>query len=463
MRKLTDSNFIFYGIILALLLTLLILVILFFSLPSATEQKTTAVALTTAPSVTGTGLPGPTSRPLPVPKPTLVPLSVPLNPQHGIHSSVGGQWTDPLRQALSSFQNGAGEQAAPGLVVALSSDMTAANNRAGVRMEEDLFRYQQQGSQIYIRMYPQRFPGGLTEAIETSEGRNTISGTPQDAAEDIFRFLQEQQQRTGRHFTRLIPGNEPNLEWANQNYYQNVLAWQSNDDPAKYDAINTYLIGVYAAWQRRLEQPDAAPFRDVTLYFPALAQDGSPEYFGGAYFYSENKPVASKYDLVRSAIELFKHFSWHNYFRPGRAWDDRAAAAFPDWLKQGLANDGWPYLISEAGWTPDALALPTQRDGKAYIARFWKRLKWLPELAQDNRPYWRTQDETVSGVTFEEDIQYFINVCAGATGENGPTLKPGVAIWLAGSEGNFVEAIGVEPGPNGAIRRWLSRYAAWRK
>jgi hypothetical protein len=56
-------------------------------------------------------------------------------------------------------------------------------------MEEDLFRYQESGSQIYIRMYPQRFPGGLTEPLESSNGRNTIIGTPDDAVEDLWRFI----------------------------------------------------------------------------------------------------------------------------------------------------------------------------------------------------------------------------------------------------------------------------------
>ncbi|NWJ95340.1 MAG: hypothetical protein HXX20_06095 [Chloroflexi bacterium] len=396
------------------------------------------------------------------PTPTLPPLSAPLNPQHGIHGPVGGQWTDALREALSSFQNSAGERAAPGLVVALSTDMAAANNREGMRMEQDLLRYQQQGSEVYIRIYPQRFPGGLTETLGPKDGRNTLSGTPEDAAQDIFRFLQEQQQRNGWHFTRIIPGNEPNLEWPNENYYQNVLAWRSNNDPIKYDAINSYLMKLYKAWQRRLEQPDAVIFRDTVLYFPALAQDGDPTYFGGAYFYDKNQPIANKYDRLRSAIELFGRFSWHNYFRPGQAWNDRAATAFPDWLKQGLAK-GWPYLISEAGWTPDALALPIQKDGLLFIVRFWNRLKWSAALAQDSRRLWRTQDETLAGFNFEDDLQYFITTCAGDTGDTNFRFKPGVAVWLAGSEGNFIEAVGVEPEPEGAIRRWLRRYAAWQK
>jgi hypothetical protein len=219
-------------------------------------------------------------------------------------------------------------------------------------------------------------------------------------------------------------------------------------------------VALYQAWQRRLEQHDAAIFRDVTLYFPAIAQDGHPDYFGGAYFYDNDKPVANKYDRLRPAIELFGRFSWHNYFRPGRAWEDRAVLAFPDWLKQGLAS-GWPYAITEAGWTPDALALPTQRDGIAFIARFWQRLKWGKTVGRDDRPQWRTQDETLSGFSFEDDIEYFITTCAGAFDDKTlRPLKPGVAVWLAGSDGNFVEAIGVAP--DGNLRRWLSRYAAWK-
>ena len=364
-----------------------------------------------------------------------------------------------MRQTLSAFQNGAGEQAGPGLVVALSADMTAANNRAGVRQEEDLLHYQQLGSQVYIRMYPQRFPGGLSEKINPGEGRNTLSGTPEDAAEDIFHFVQQQQQRTGQHFRRVIPGNEPNLEWPNSQYYQNLLAWQSGDDPAKYEMINLYLLALYNAWQDRLEKADAAPFRDVVLFFPAIAQDGHPEYFAGAYFYADNQPVANKYDRLRPAIEGFGRFSWHNYFRPGRACADRATAAFPDWLRQGLAG-GWPQVISEAGWSPDSLAITVPDDAVAYLARRWQRLKWNTELGRDDRPRWRNQDEILAGFSFEDDIEYFILNCAGVTDVK---FKPGVAVWLAGSDGNFGEAIGVEPGPNGVVRRWLSSYATWKK
>jgi hypothetical protein len=363
---------------------------------------------------------------------------------------------------LLSFQNAAGEKAAPGLVVALSPDMTAANNAGEVRMEQDLFRFQDVGSQIFVRMYPQRFPGGTTEPLESSNGRNTISGTPEDAVNDIFRFLNEQQQRTGRHFTRIIPGNELNLEWPNANYNYNVLRWRSNDDPAKYDAINLFMFELYHAWQRRLQQPDAVPFRDVTLYFPGLAQDGNPDYFGGNYFYQDGKPSANKYDRLRTSIELYGRFTWHNYFRPGQVCEDRVIPAFPEWLKQRLAN-GWPAAITEAGWSPPALALPAQNDGIAFVAGFWQKLPWGKGLVRDDRPYWRTQDETVSSASFDTDLQNFIDNCAGKFAEGKPALKTGVAVWLAGSEGNFVEAIGVEPGPNGPIRRWLTQYAAWKK
>ncbi len=446
---------------LILLATGLFLVIglLFWLITSVTSSPVPAsqkLGLIATPA--GSPSPAPTKL-APTPTPTPLVLTAPLNPQHGIHAPIGNQWTEAQRKALTAFQNSAGEKAAPGLIVALSADMQAASNSEGIRMEQDLFRYEKLGSQIYVRTYPQRFPGGFSEPLESSNGRNSISGTPEDAAEDIFRFLHDQQQRTGQHFTRIIPGNELNLEWPNVSYFYNVLPWQSGDDPIKYDYINNFMVRLYKAWQNRLEKPDAALFRDVKLYFPAIAQDGHPDYFGASFFYADNKPVENKYDKLRPAITLFGRFSWHNYFRPGKAWDDRAAAYFPEWLKQGLANN-WPYAITEAGWTPDALALPAQDDLTARLVKHWQKLKWRIDLARDTRPQWNTQDEILNNLRFEDDIKYFIDSCAGTAGGS-VALKPGVAVWLAGSEGNFIEAIGVEP--NGQVRRWLTEFAAWKK
>ncbi len=402
----------------------------------------------------------PTSRPPSHPTPTFPALTAPLNPQHGIHAPVGGEWPDIQRNIFSSFRNSAGEKAAPGLVVALSVELKSSNNQEKVTMEEDLFRYRQLGTQVYIRMYPQRFPGAFTEKLDPRDGRNTISGSPQDAVQDIILFLQGQERRTGHHFTKIIPGNEPNLEWPDRLYFQNVLTWQSGDDPQKYERINSYFVELFQAWQDRLNDPGLALFRDVELFFPALAQDGHPGNFGGAFFYENDLPVENKYDRLRPAIKLFGRFSWHNYFRPGKAWEDRVATNFPRWLKQELSI-GMPRVISEAGWTPDALYIPYSLDSEAATTFIWKKLNWSKKLALNSHPRWHTQDEILEGKTFEDEIRYFITVCAGDLGDSFPALKPGVAVWLAGSEGNFYEALGVEPGSPGAVRRWFENYASW--
>ena len=412
---------------------------------------------------TQTPLP-PTATPVPPsPTPTIPFRTVKLNPAHGIHAPIGFQWTDQQRATLASFTDAAGEQGAPGTVLALSTDMQADNNIKNVRMEQDLYQYQRQGSQIYIRLYPQRFPGGFSEPLASYNGRNTISGTPQDAAEDLFNFLSEQQKRNGWHFTRLVPGNEPDLEWPDNLYGQNLLPWTSRGDPAKYVAINTFFIQVYRAWQQRLAQPDAALFRDVQLYFPPLAQDAGDnlDTYAGFYYYDGTKPVGNRYDRLREAIELYKRVAWHNYFQPGRACQDVAANAFPDWLKQGL-NDGWPAVVGEAGWGPDKLALPTQNDSHAIITRFWQLLgvKWERKLYVDDRPQWLSYDDTVNGARFEDDIAKFTGGCY--LGGLKPPQPIGISVWLAGSEGNFIQAVGVEPGPTGAVRRWMQFYASLR-
>jgi hypothetical protein len=420
------------------------------------------------PSNSGPNPSSPTTSPrspLPTPTPTLVPHTSQLDPRHGIHAPIGGQWTDPQRQALSAFKDANGQPGAPGLGLALSSDVLAANNSAHARMEEDLHQYARQGTEIYIRLYPQRFPGGYSERVETAEGRNTISGSPQDAAEDIFTFVDGQQRRNGWHFTRIIPGNEPNIEWPNQLYAQNLLPWLSNGDPAKYAIMNKFYIEVYQAWQTRLTRPDAGIYRDVELYFPPLAQDAtpdSPNFYASFNFYEGSgtalRPVGNRYDPLREAIELYRRLSWHNYFEPGRACQDVATAAFPDWLKRDLES-GWPAVIGEVGWSPEKLALPTQHDSRAILVKFWQQLgvKWEKKLYVDERPQWRTYDEVVDGARFEDDLRDFTGGCYRA-GLKLPR-PAGIAIWLAGSDGNFIAALGVEPGPTGAIRRWLQAYA----
>lgn len=427
-------------------------------LPATNVPATAQPPAPTAPATLA-----PTATPPPSPTPTLPARTVSLNPAHGIHAPIGFQWTDPQRQALASFKDSAGTTGTPGLVLALSTDMQADNNQAKTKMEQDLYQYQRQGAEIYIRLYPQRFPGGFSEEFASFNGRNTISGTPEDAAQDIFNFLDEQQKRNGWHFTRLIPGNEPDLEWPDVAYGYNLLPWTSRADPAKYVAINDYFAEVFRAWQRRVAQPDAIIFRDVTLYFPPLAQDSGDnlDTYAGFYYYEGVKPVGNRYDRLREAIELYGRFSWHNYFVPGRACQDVAAANFPDWLKQGLAG-GWPAVIAEAGWGPDKLALPAQNDSRAKLVRFWSLLgvKWEERLYKDERPHWLYYDDVVNGAKFEDDIARFVQGCylAGIK-----TPQPvGVSVWLAGSEGNFEVAIGVEPGESGRLKRWLIEYANLR-
>ncbi len=406
-------------------------------------------------------LPTPTLTPaLPTPTPGIPARTAQLNPQHGIHAPIGNQWTDTLRESLSSFKDRNGQSGAPGLVVALSSDMSAANNRLKIRLEEDLHQYERQGAQIYVRMYPQRFPGGFEEAFHTEDNPNTLSGSPRLVAQDIFNFLVGQQKRNGWHFSRIMVGNEPDLEWPNELYGQNLLAWQSNGDPAKYVIMNRFYKEVYAAWQQRQAQPDARQFQDIELYFPALAQDATPgpDYYAGFNYYDGSKPVGNRYDALREAIETYGRFSWHNYFQPGRACLDIAANAFPDWLQADLEK-GWPVVISEAGWAPDSLVLPSQNDSRAKMVRFWHLLglKWDKSLYEDNRPQWRTQDELIGGSRFEEDVSRFVGGCD--RGNLKLSQPVGAAIWLAGSEGNFIAAVGVEPGPVGPVRRWLRAYA----
>lgn len=379
------------------------------------------------------------------------------NPLHGIHAPVGFRWTDNDRANLAGFHNQKGGVGAPGLVVALSVDMTAANNAAQVRMEQDLREYQAQGSQILVRMYPQRFPGGIQDA--PNPARNTVSGSADDAAEDILRFVQEQEARSGWHFTNIIPGNEMNIEWPNRNYEQNLLYWTSNDDPRKYQAINQFMLELFAAWKQRVAQPAGRRFADVNLFFPALAQDGAPTHFGGFYFYAGDQPAGSKYDLLRPAIETLGHFSWHNYWRPGHAWEDRAIANFPDWLKHALNGQGTaplPGYITESGWSPQAMTI-AQPDA---LAQVWRRLAFLYWPAPPGRRDWftNTQDDVLAGQRFEDDLQYFLEKCSGAAYQTAASA-PGVAVWVAGSNGGFPEAAGLWG--KSETSRWLHNYANW--
>ncbi len=431
------------------------------ALPAPTDSVISPTS-TSTPRPTPILAATPTPEP-PTPTPTVQPRAVGLNPQHGIHAPIGFQWTDTQRQALSGFKDASGRSGAPGLVLALSSDVKASNNSKSVRMEEDLHQYARQGSQVFIRMYPQRFPGGLSEDADKLSYLNTISGTPEDVAGDIFRFVDEQQRRNGWHFTQIIPGNEPNIEWPDELYYQNLLPWSSPGDPKKYQVMNRFFAEVYRAWQRRVAQPDAAAYHDVALYFPPLAQDAraNSSFYAGFYYYDGQRPIGNLYDTLREAVELYGRFSWHNYFQPGRACQDVSANSFPDWLKRGLEK-GWPAVIGEAGWAPDKLPLASQSDSRARLVQFGQLLglKWEARLYLDERPQWRTQDDTIDGARFEDDLRQFAGSCH--LGNLKLKQPVGIAVWLAGSEGNFIAALGVEPGTNGLIRRWLRDWAALR-
>ena len=379
-----------------------------------------------------------------------------VNPLHGIHAPVGFRWTDEDRTTLASFHNANGVAVAPGMVVTLSADMTAANNKANVLMERDLYDYQQHGSQILVRMWPQRFPGGPTEKPDTSVG--TVSGTPDDAAADILRFLSEQQSREGWHFTNIVPGNEMNLEWPNQHYGTNLLPWLSNDDPAKFKAINDFMLGLYSAWQKLITTPEGRIFSDVKLYFPAIAQDGAAPYFSAFYYYNGDKPSANKYDSLQTAIQTYGYFSWHNYWRPGHAWEDRAIASFPGWLKAGLASNAIQGVITESGWSPKSLEVEVSDP----LLNYWRNLPFqLWKITGRQRdPFTLSQDDVVDGVRFEDDLQYFLNNCSGAAFDK-PKAAVGVAVWLAGSNGGFPEAAGLWR--NQPASRWLTDYAAWNR
>ena len=444
-----------------LLFLLIVLPILLLNTTQSTlPVKPTPAVSPMAPTVPATATPAPTTAPLPTATPTVPARTTSLNPAHGIHAPIGNQWTDTLRQALTDFRDGNDESGPPGAVVVLSNDLNANNNSAHVRMEEDLHQYERQGSQIYVRIYPQRFPGGYSEAFHTKDNPNTISGSPQDAAEDVFRLVAAQQARNGWHFSQIIIGNEPDLEWPNQLYAQNLLPWQSNGDPRKYVEMNDFYQQVYRAWQARRQQADAVLFQDVTLYFPPLAQDATPnsDFYAGFYYYDNGQPIGNRYDALRPAIELYAHFAWHNYFEPGRACQEIAANAFPAWLKADLES-GWPAVIGEAGWSPASLVLPSQYDDRADIVHFWQALgvKWEPQLYIDDRPQWRTQDETINGAAFENDLSQFVDGCY--QGDLKLKQPVGIAAWLAGSEGNFIAAVGVEPGTLPVVRRWLHAYA----
>ena len=380
-----------------------------------------------------------------------------VNPIHGIHAPIGFRWTDADRATLGAFHNADGQNSAPGLVVALSVDMTAANNSPHILMERDLYDYQKQGAAILVRMWPQRFPGGSRDKFDAASG--VVSGTPDDAASDIMQFLSEQQARQGWHFTNIIPGNEMNIEWPNALYNQNLLPWASNDDPLKYRVINQFMLDLYVAWQVRVSQPEGRRFQDVNLFFPAIAQDGAAPYFGGFYFYAEDhEPAGNKYDLLRPAIEAFGKFSWHNYWRPDHAWEDRAIANFPDWLKQALVNKQLLGFITESGWSPQTM----QIESPDPVFKIWHNLAPTWWQVPDGQRSWftYTQDTELEGRLFEDDLQYFIERCSGAAYDQ-PAMAQGVAVWLAASNGGFPEAAGLwsDQSPS----RWLRNYAAWNR
>jgi hypothetical protein len=298
-------------------------------------------------------------------------------------------------------------QFAPGMVIVMGDNI---NINAVEYLRDEL----PAGSEIFVRWVPgagktsSAPPVGTYSRPETGSryyAKNYASdGVPAVSAsavvDSILQAYDIYANTYGLRLQRWIPGNEPELEWGNP---------FEQFDPAKWRDINAYYSDIKLYFNERKGT------RNIELYTPGFSQNGAvgvANYWPNGTFtrqFIEGDKVGLDYCV--QMIDLYRNFTWHNYWFPGHSWGQRVSQFFPSWLRTRLYSQGYPSRITEAGWIPDEMA---NRDA-----------------------FWSGSTSSWSG-WYEQDFEYFANYAAEASG---------VALWLLGSDDPGLE------GQHGGTRR----------
>lgn len=298
-----------------------------------------------------------------------------------------------------------------------------------------LRNYLDDDAEIFVRCYPTTCAQGYEKGVVQYK-------SPSDLAYEIVQAYWFYHDTHQLELTRWIPGNEPDNEW-------NGDVW----DPNKWAAIGTYYSQVWDQvqyWKTHYPGKPAAPIELYTPAFAGFADVGVGNYWADPnnHDYQEDGHYVRRYGLghnpghnwmynsdtnshpiglnvtqVRSMIEKYERFTWHNYWQPGIAWEHRVHQWFPQWLRERLYGPVayYPSRITEAGWIVDALQ------------------QWPDWDA------WVTPPVAWAGY-YETDIRYFLepNVCGAG----------GVAIWLLDDGGQWLPMAALDANDN--PRPWFN-------
>lgn len=247
---------------------------------------------------------------------------------------------------------------------------------------------------------------------------------------DQYRFFRD---TLGITITRWYPGNEPEIEWFDEDL---GLIGQYGYTAHHWDDLNAYYRDVYFELK---ELPDGD---QIELYPPAFA--GFASVGIGSYRPEGNvnelllDDGSKGFDHVRPMIEFYQNNSpgvgrvnWHNYFWPGR--QDQQQSVFehmPQWLKDYITLDGYPARVTEFGWTPDCFKPPCNAN--------------LDDTVGTCAP-------PPESLTSWGDYSDFIRHRVGAGG---------AAVWLLSAvQASLQSFAAVDAATPPSIRKWFKRYA----
>ncbi|MCL4459822.1 MAG: hypothetical protein M1136_01810 [Chloroflexi bacterium] len=365
------------------------------------------------------------------------PATVTVKTLKGMHMPAGGgsqfrqvdAWA--LEEAVPSF----------GMLVALSQDQdldasyqTQSGNSVSMATVMNWYA-NNRGTELFVRLYPG--PGPVPPS-----GGSYIQKTFSQVVDDIVALRNAR----GTNFRRIIPGNEPNLEWPASGTYHdsagNTISWTDRYQANFYKAMNAYYKEILDELNRR-KANGQAPI-DIELYYPPMSQSRGAE---GKERYCDNGETRDRliegqpgYNYLQESIELYGRFTWHNYFFSWHAAEGCVANYFPQWLKDDLYVAGFPSRITECGWWPDDREHRDRDSGAG---------TYLQYDCDDANPV------SASEGTYPQDLIWFI------TQSRAGNLPPasGVAVWLLSTlDPKFDRHVAVRD----AQRPWYQSFKLWQ-
>ena len=358
------------------------------------------------------------------------PATVTVSPLKGMHTPAGGvgqfrqvdAWA--LEEAIPSF----------GMLVALDAHLdisyqTQSGNSVSMATVMNWYA-NNRVTELFVRLFPT--PGPVAPS-----GGGYVQKSFSQVVDDIVALRNAR----GSNFRRMIPGNEPNIEWPSSGSYGGYT-WTDQLSANFYRAMNAYYRDIINELNARKSRGQA--WADIELYYPAMAQARGAEGKGG---YCDNGQTQDLliggqpgYNYLQESIELFGRFTWHDYFFSQHAYEGCVANYFPDWLKTDLYVNGYPSRITECGWWPEDREHRDRDSGAGAYPQY---------DCSDANPV------SVSEGTYPQDLTYFIT--QSRTGYQPPAS--GAAVWLLSSaDAGFDRHVAVRS----SQRPWYQTFKLWQ-